>query len=101
VDNQTFLSIEGSTIEGKDILTDPIDQILERIELAEDKRKLIQHEFERFKTINDSKKFDKNVEEWTQEDLVEFLSEMNTLSDSQLDLVKQEKLDGMDLMTHF
>jgi len=100
IDNPTFLAVEGSGIKGDQILNVDVNKMVSSLDIKPEKKNILKHEFNKFKNISNSKNLEKKLEDWDNNDLVGFLKDNKTLSDEQLNLVKRQKLDGMDLLTH-
>jgi len=62
---------------------------------------IVQQELDEFILVNDSNKLFKKLEDWSNEDLVEFLKETTNLGSGQLEILKINNIDGLDLMTHY
>jgi len=101
IDNPTFLAIEKSKINGNDIINIPSNEIVEKLDITPEMKDIVKQELNKFVKANNSTKLDKKLEDWSNENLIDFLKETTNLASEQLEILSTNKIDGLDLMTHF
>lgn len=97
IDESILDHVKQSDIKGTDIINNNINDLLAKHNISND---LLNNEFEKYKSININS-FNKKIEDWNNNDLLEYLDKSKNLNEKQLNVIKEKNIDGLDLMMSY